>query len=197
MSNFRIHYIPDETDAVKKWFGGIAEEFLEKIGIRPGFYVVDFGCGAGSYTLPIAKVVGKEGKVYAIDKEQIVLDEITLRAEKMDVIEQIIPVKTNGEFSFPIKDHSIDAAIIFDVLGAIVNRQGLESVKELINEIRRITKSKGLLILSLKHTQNWHVSKDELIGILHKFFTIQELKILSHLHWDFLEEDIIYILEKT
>jgi len=40
---------------------------LEEVGIKPGFHVLDFGCGPGSYIIPLAKLVGESGKVYAMD----------------------------------------------------------------------------------------------------------------------------------
>jgi len=57
-----------ETD-IKEWLNREGEAFLEDIGIKKGDVVLDFGCGAGHYTIPAAKVVSEEGKVYAMDKD--------------------------------------------------------------------------------------------------------------------------------
>ena len=32
---------------------------LEEVGIEPGFRVLDYGCGPGSYTPPLAELVGE------------------------------------------------------------------------------------------------------------------------------------------
>ena len=32
---------------------------------------MDFGCGSGNYTIPAALIVGREGKVYALNKERL------------------------------------------------------------------------------------------------------------------------------
>ena len=40
---------------------------LKDAGIQPGMSVLDFGCGLGRYSLPAARIVGKEGVVYAVD----------------------------------------------------------------------------------------------------------------------------------
>ena len=67
---------------MKKWLAEHPEEeqfkhqFLDKnpsqvlfeIGIRKGHVVLDHGCGSGTYTIPAAKLVGDEGKVYALDE---------------------------------------------------------------------------------------------------------------------------------
>ena len=46
-------------------------EELNKLDIREGQIILDYGCGIGSYTFPIAKLVGESGRVYALDKEPV------------------------------------------------------------------------------------------------------------------------------
>ena len=118
MCSFRTRYIPEETEALKKWYSSLAESFLTELGIREGSFVLDFGCGAGSYVFPAAKIVKKTGKVFAIDREQIVIDEIKEKAEQYEITNQIETIKTTGTFSFPIKNASIDFVLAFDVIGA-------------------------------------------------------------------------------
>ena len=36
-------------------------------GLKKGDVVLDYGCGIGFNTMPAAEIVGKKGKVYAID----------------------------------------------------------------------------------------------------------------------------------
>ena len=40
---------------------------LKEVGIKPGFHVLDYGCGPGCYIIPLAELVGKSGKIYALD----------------------------------------------------------------------------------------------------------------------------------
>jgi len=61
---------------VKEWLSGESETFLKDIGIKKDDVVLDFGCGNGYYTIPAAKVVKREGKVYAIDKYSGSLDKL-------------------------------------------------------------------------------------------------------------------------
>ena len=56
-------------DAEKRWLSIDGPEFIEKIGIRKGYTVVDFGCGHGHYTIPVARAVQAEGRVYALDND--------------------------------------------------------------------------------------------------------------------------------
>src|SRR5690554_1427627 len=43
------------------------ETLLKALGVQSGQTVCDMGCGNGFYTLPLAKLVGPEGKVLAVD----------------------------------------------------------------------------------------------------------------------------------
>ena len=37
---------------------------VKKVGIKPGFHVLDYGCGTGSYIIAAVELVGKSGKIY-------------------------------------------------------------------------------------------------------------------------------------
>jgi len=73
-----------------------ASEALQKAGIKRGKTVLDFGCGSGTYTIPAAKIAGKEGKVYALDKDKKVLDELMQKAEYAG-LENIKRIDTSGD----------------------------------------------------------------------------------------------------
>lgn len=56
-------------------------EVLERTGLNKRQIVLDFGCGSGTYTLPAVKIVGKQGRVYALDKDTQALDELMHEAD--------------------------------------------------------------------------------------------------------------------
>jgi precorrin-6B methylase 2 len=70
---------------VKMWLKKDGEGFLKSIGIREGQVILDFGCGEGHYTIPAAKVVGEKGKIYAIDRDEDVLDELVQLIKKNNI----------------------------------------------------------------------------------------------------------------
>jgi ubiquinone/menaquinone biosynthesis C-methylase UbiE len=57
------HYY-DETER-RTWQN--PEEILKAIGLNVGQTFIDIGCGEGFFTLPAARIVGQNGRVYAID----------------------------------------------------------------------------------------------------------------------------------
>ncbi len=60
---------------------------LAKLAIRPCDTVVDIGCGTGTVTLEMAKLAGKSGHVYAVDRrpEAIACTQETCRDVDVDI----------------------------------------------------------------------------------------------------------------
>jgi len=54
---------------------------LRAVGVRGGLTVLDFGCGSGNYTIPVAELVGATGRVYAVDQDRWKLRALMERAE--------------------------------------------------------------------------------------------------------------------
>ena len=58
---------------------------LENLGVRPGMTVCDMGCGNGFYALQLAKMVGADGKVLAVDIQSEMLRLLRARAEEAGI----------------------------------------------------------------------------------------------------------------
>jgi ubiquinone/menaquinone biosynthesis C-methylase UbiE len=63
---------------------------LKALHVKPGQTVCDMGCGNGFYTLKLAEMVGKEGKVLAVDIQPEMLSLLRRRADA----DQLKNVKT-------------------------------------------------------------------------------------------------------
>ena len=48
----------------------------EVAGVTPGMTCVDLGSGTGAFALPMAEIVGRAGRVYAVDNDKDMLDYI-------------------------------------------------------------------------------------------------------------------------
>lgn len=49
-------------------------EILSHLGLTPGMKIADVGAGTGYFSIPMARVVGESGEVYAVDLQQEMLD---------------------------------------------------------------------------------------------------------------------------
>lgn len=51
----------------------ITRRLLNEVGLRPGMRVLDIGCGTGDVSAMMADIVGKEGSVVGIDRNEIAI----------------------------------------------------------------------------------------------------------------------------
>jgi ubiquinone/menaquinone biosynthesis C-methylase UbiE len=122
-------------------------ELLSRIGIRRGQTVLDFGCGYGSYTIPIAKIVGMQGRVYALDKDKEALDGLMQKARSVG-LKNIERMETSGKLEIELADESVDAVLLFDVLHSFYfPRAGDRRI--LLDEIYRVMKLSAFLAISV------------------------------------------------
>ena len=71
-------------------------ETLQKFGLQPGDVVADIGCGIGYFTIPAAKLVGAEGKVFALDISEEMLIEVKNRTAVEEIKNlQLLKVEEN------------------------------------------------------------------------------------------------------
>jgi len=116
------------------------ETVAERMKLESGMTVLEIGPGKGSYTKAIAKSILPDGKVYAIDIQESIINRLKKRIEK-DNIENIIP-KIDNVYNLSFEDSSIDRVIMIACLPEIP-----EPIRAL-KEIKRILKPNGLLSLS-------------------------------------------------
>ena len=94
-----------------------AKTILAGLGVAEGMTVLDAGCGPGRVTLPLAKAVGADGKVIAVDLQQGMLDVVQRKAQQkgLAMIEFVqLPL---GEGKLPA--YQADRAVMAVVLGEI------------------------------------------------------------------------------
>ena len=66
------------------------------IGIQKGMTVIDVGCGQGGFTASLAKIVGENGKVLAVDVSDEYVKEFTERLGKYGVKNRVAFIQADG-----------------------------------------------------------------------------------------------------
>jgi ubiquinone/menaquinone biosynthesis C-methylase UbiE len=115
---------------------------LQEAGIGPGMRVLDYGCGPGSYVLPTSEMVGRSGKVYALDMHPLAIASVrklSLRRHLANVVTVFSHCKTG------LTDGEVDVALLYDVLHD-VNDPG-----PLLAELHRVLNPNGVLSASDHH----------------------------------------------
>lgn len=135
-------------DYLEKWLDGKGERVLRKIGIRKGQTVLDFGCGSGAYTLPVARIVSEEGIVYALDRDKRALDELMQRAE-LEGLSNIRRIDTSGEVEISLDDESVDVVLLYDIFWYFPLSD--PRLTKLLAEVYRVSRRQALISVIPKH----------------------------------------------
>jgi len=112
-------------------------KLLKAAGLRPGQKVLEVGCGPGFFTIPAAKIVGKEGLIYAVDIHPLAIKRVQEKMARGE-IENVKPILANASDT-GLPDRSIDLAFLF---GLRYIAGGLGSV---ISEMHRILRPGAIL----------------------------------------------------
>ncbi len=83
--------------------------------IKKGQVVADLGCGSGYYTLPLAQLVGPEGKVYAVDLGNKCIRTLEKKANKGGYHNIQAHASSASDMSF-IEDRSVDFVFAIGLL---------------------------------------------------------------------------------
>ncbi len=113
---------------------------VEHLGLEPGMIVLDAGCGPGRLTIPVARGIGGDGRVVAMDVQDGMLRRVKAKvdAEKLDNVEFLhagLGEGTLGEDRF-------DRVLLVTVLGEIPGR------KAALEEVFRSLKAGGILSIT-------------------------------------------------
>jgi ubiquinone/menaquinone biosynthesis C-methylase UbiE len=106
--------------------------------LKEGQQFLDFGCGTGDFTLPVAKAVGGQGKVYAVDCNRTQLKVVAKKAREAGIT-NIETILSDSKVDLP--DESLDVVLMCDVLHEIRHK------RDVLKEAYRLLKSNGVLLI--------------------------------------------------
>jgi ubiquinone/menaquinone biosynthesis C-methylase UbiE len=115
------------------------EKILEPY-VESGDTVLDVGCGMGFFSLGLARLVGKEGKVIAADLQEQMLAGLKKRAERAGLLECIQP-----QLSTPDR---IGAAEPVDFALAFWMVQEVSQPEDFLRQIYELLRPKGKFLIA-------------------------------------------------
>jgi ubiquinone/menaquinone biosynthesis C-methylase UbiE len=118
-----------------------------------GMNVLEVGPGMGFFSLPLARLVGEAGKVFCVDLQEKMIQNLKRRAAKAGLLNRI-EIRLCNESSLQIEDltSEIDFALAFAVIHEVSDQRNLFA------EINRALKKQGLLLIS---EPKGHVTKED------------------------------------
>lgn len=114
-------------------------KILEEAGIRPGFKILDYGCGSGSYIRDASEMVGPSGKVYALDVNPVAIEMVRHLAsiKQLENVETIL-----SDYNTGLPSASLDVVLFYDTFHA------LKRPELVMKELHRVLKPNGTLSFS-------------------------------------------------
>jgi len=133
------------------------------IGIREGMQVFDVGCGQGTFTACIAKLVGETGKVVAVDITDEYLKEMNENLDKHNVKHLVKFVKADAaELSVILVSQSFDAAVSYRLIEELTQPQKLSKI---IAEMAKSIRRNGTVALIELSTKTRNIAQENLIRL--------------------------------
>jgi len=109
-----------------------SDVIIEHLDLQPGMTVLDIGCGPGRLTIPIARRVGPQGEVLAIDIQPGMLRRAQDKAKATNLTNIKFLHAAVGEGK--LEPNQSDRALLVTVLGEIPNRQS--ALKEIFDALK-------------------------------------------------------------
>jgi ubiquinone/menaquinone biosynthesis C-methylase UbiE len=123
--------------------------------IRPGMTVLDFGCGPGFFTVAAARMVGPNGKVFAADLQDGMLDIVKRKIALAD-LDRIVTLHKCLPDRIGLAEH-VDLILVFYALHEVPDQQAA------LLEMKSLLKPGGkILVVEPK----FHVSKAAFLSLV-------------------------------
>lgn len=117
------------------------DKVLDELELRPDMLAVEFGCGSGGFSLPLAKRL-EDGLVYALDIQNPPLSVLKSRALFENITNiKVIRCDLEKPRGSTLPDSSLDLVLIPNILFQV------EDKKAIMQEAGRVLKKEGKLLV--------------------------------------------------
>ena len=125
--------------------------------VKEGMKVLDIGCGPGFFSIELAQMVGKSGRVIALDLQEGMLRKLRDKVQGTELEERIM-LHTCEKNSFGLSE-LVDFALAFYMVHEIPDQESF------LNDIRSVLKPNGQVLIV---EPPLHASKKDFEGTIRK-----------------------------
>jgi SAM-dependent methyltransferase len=116
-----------------------ADAIIQELNVKIGSHAADVGCHEGYFTIKLSHVVGKDGKVYAVDISRDKIEKLKKHLEDRK-IQNVAPIV--GEENNPhLPSLTLDAVLIVDTY------HEMDAHQEILQNIKEALKTGGRLVI--------------------------------------------------
>jgi ubiquinone/menaquinone biosynthesis C-methylase UbiE len=111
--------------------------------VKSGMTVLEIGPGMGFFTLPMARMVGDQGKIICVDIQDKMLESLNRRAKRASLADRIVTRLATSD-SLNISDFAgqVDSVILIAVVHEVPDQ------KKLFEQIHQAMKPDALMLIS-------------------------------------------------
>lgn len=173
---------------MEEWLETKGELVLREIGIKEGMKILDFGSGSGVYTIITSKIVGKKGKVYALDTDEDSFNELSNKL-KSSKIKNVKIIKGSKQIAIPFEKEYFDFFLLYDVFHLLDNKNR----DTVLREAYRVLKREGILSYHATHIGSYDTNLEDVQEQIKKHgFRLKAEFRRPMFHWRWIAEGLVF-----